>query len=106
VDHTTTTSSPLTFAHARNLAEHSRRESVRDAGTAVLVAGAEGFYEFASSATAQASLGWRAEVGVDAGQLNTKTAVAAVARVTCRRPRPAPRSTPLRSSSAPAHPSR
>jgi hypothetical protein len=79
VDHTTTTSSPLTFAHARNLAEHSRRESVRDAGTAVLVAGAEGFYEFASSATAQASLGWRAEVGVDAGQLNTKTAVQAVA---------------------------
>jgi hypothetical protein len=79
VDHTTTTSSPLTFAHARNLAEHSRRESVRDAGTAVLVAGAEGFYEFASSATAQASLGWRAEVGVDAGQLNSRTAVAAVA---------------------------
>lgn len=71
--------SPLTFAHAVNLAEHSRRESSRDAGTAVLVAGSEGFYEFASSPTAQAQLGWRAEVGVDAGQLDSASAVRAVA---------------------------
>jgi hypothetical protein len=71
--------SPLTFAHAVNLAEHGRRESSRDAGTAVLVAGAEGFYESASSATAQAQLGWRAEVGISAGQLNSRSALLAVA---------------------------
>jgi hypothetical protein len=62
-----------------NLSEHSRRESSRDAGTAVLVAGSEGFYKFVSSPTAQAQLGWRAEVGADAGQLNSQAAVDAVA---------------------------
>src|SRR6185436_12197214 len=51
----------------------------RDAGTAVLVAGSEGFYKFASSPTAEAELGWRAEVGADAGQINSQVGVDAVA---------------------------
>ena len=75
----TTGLTPLTFAHAINLSEHSRRESARDAGTAVLAAGNEGFYAWAESATAVAELGWRAEVAADAGQLESETAVQAAA---------------------------
>jgi chondroitinase B-like protein/glycosyl hydrolase family 16 len=75
----TTGLTPLTFAHALNLAEHSRRESAKDAATAVLAAGSEGFYAWAESATAVAELGWRAEVGADAGQLSSATAVQAFA---------------------------
>ena len=71
--------SPLTFAHAVDLQEHARRESARDAGTAVLAAGSEGFYSWAESATAAAELGWRAEVGVDAGQISSQDGVQAVA---------------------------
>lgn len=71
----TTGASPLTFAHAINLREHSRRESSKDAGTAVLAAGSEGFYSWATSASAEAELGWRAEVGADAGQLDSADAV-------------------------------
>lgn len=78
VDHTTGLT-PLTFAHAVNLTEHSRRESARDAGTAVLAAGSEGFYAWAESATAVAELGWRAEVAADAGQLESEVAVQAAA---------------------------
>ncbi len=77
-DHTTGPV-PLTFAHAINLSEHARRESAKDAGTAVLAAGSEGFYSWAESATALAELGWRAEVGADAGQLQSETAVQAAA---------------------------
>jgi hypothetical protein len=75
----TTGASPLTFAHAVNLSEHSRRESAKDAGTAVLAAGAEGFYASASSPTAQAELGWRAEVAADAGQIASADGVQAAA---------------------------
>jgi glycosyl hydrolase family 16 len=75
----TTGLTPLTFAHAINLDEHSRRESAKDAGTAVLAAGSEGFYSWAESATALSELGWRAEVAADAGQLSSQTAVQAFA---------------------------
>jgi hypothetical protein len=75
----TTGASPLSFAQAINLAEHARRESSRDAGTAVLAAGSEGFYEWASSPTAQSSLGWRAEVGADVGQVSSQEGVQAAA---------------------------
>lgn len=77
-DHTTGLT-PLTFAHAVNLREHARRESAKDAGTAVLAAGSEGFYSWAESASAVAELGWRAEVGADAGQLESASAVQAAA---------------------------
>jgi hypothetical protein len=70
---------PLTFAHAVNLSKHARRESAEDAGTAVLAAASEGFYAWAESATAEAELGWRAEVADDAGQLSTQDAVQAYA---------------------------
>jgi hypothetical protein len=72
--------SPLTFAYGVNLRERARRETSKDAGTAVLVTGAEGFYSWASSATAQAQLGWRAEVAVNAGQLDSQSAVDGVAQ--------------------------
>jgi hypothetical protein len=78
VDRTVGTANPLSFTATVNLRERARRESARDAGTAILVAGAEGFYGTASSATAQAELGWRAEVAADAGQLNSQSAVTAV----------------------------
>jgi Glycosyl hydrolases family 16 len=77
-DHTTGLT-PLTFAHAVNMREHARRESAKDAGTAVLASGGEGFYSWAESATATAELGWRAEVGADAGQLESADGVQAAA---------------------------
>jgi hypothetical protein len=75
----TTGSTPLTFAQAINLSKHARRETAEDAGTAVLAAGSEGFYAWAESATGTSELGWRAEVGVDAGQLESADAVQAYA---------------------------
>lgn len=75
----TTGGNPLTFAQATNLEEHGRRESAEDAGTAVLAAGGEGFYEWSTSPSAQAELGWRAEVGYDAGQVSTEAGVQAAA---------------------------
>lgn len=75
----TTGGTPLTFAHAINLREHARRETARDAGTAVLAAGGEGLYAWATNATALASLGFRAEVAADAGQISTPSGVTAFA---------------------------
>jgi hypothetical protein len=70
---------PLTFAQASNVSQHSMRESALAAGTAVLAVGSEGFYEWAESATAKAQLGWRAEVGVSAGQISSDAGVLAAA---------------------------
>lgn len=70
---------PLLFGQGRNLSGSSRRETSRDAATAVLAAGGDGLYAWATDATAQAALGWRAEVGVDAGQASTQTGVDAAA---------------------------
>ncbi|QJY46648.1 hypothetical protein [Pseudonocardia broussonetiae] len=70
---------PLTFAHTINLAEHSRRETAEQAGSAVLAAGGQGLYDWAENATALASLGFRAEVAADAGQIATLSGVEAFA---------------------------
>jgi hypothetical protein len=76
----TTGGTPLTFAHAVNLAGHSQKESAKDAAGAVLAAGGEGHYAWATNATAIASLGFRAEAAVDAGQIDSDTAVLAYAQ--------------------------
>jgi hypothetical protein len=73
------TNPPLVFAQTINLREFTQRESARDAGTSVLAAGSEGFYSWASNVTAQASLGFRAEVGADAGNVASQSGVDAYA---------------------------
>jgi hypothetical protein len=74
VDRSVTTP-PLVFAQTINLREFTQRESSRDAGTAVLAAGSEGFYAWGTNLTAEASLGFRAEVGVDGGNITSQVGV-------------------------------
>lgn len=71
---------PLAFAHSINLRGHSQKESAKDTGGAVLAAGADGNYAWATNATALASLGFRAEVAVDAGNIDDPAAVLAYAQ--------------------------
>lgn len=77
----TTGATPLRLQAGANLSEASRRESSRvgEAATATLAKGAEGQYQWATDATAQAQRGRRVEVAVDAGQVATAGGVAAAA---------------------------
>ncbi len=70
---------PLRLQAGVNLDEAARRESSRagDSATAALGKGADGVYEWAVDATAQAERGRRVEVPVDAGQLTSSGAVLA-----------------------------
>lgn len=69
---------PATFRHGR-VDGAPIRHSVRESGTVVLVAGADGIYREASDATAQSRRGRRIEVGLDANNLADATAVSAFA---------------------------
>jgi hypothetical protein len=80
VDRSATTP-PLVFAQTFNLRELTQRESARDAGTAVLAAGSEGFYAWGTNLTAEASLGFRAEVGADGGNITSQSGVDGYAQV-------------------------
>jgi len=76
----TTGARPVVLRKARNLTEAPRKWSVRDAGTAVLAAGAEGVYQQASDPTALARRGRRIERYVSANNLSDAAAVQAFAQ--------------------------
>src|SRR5690606_29073763 len=65
---------------ARNLLDSPRKWSVREAGTAVLAAGAEGVYETAADADALARRGRRIERSASANNLTDAEAVQAFAQ--------------------------
>ncbi|MGL5911218.1 MAG: hypothetical protein ACRCZP_14540, partial [Phycicoccus sp.] len=78
----TTGGNPLRLQAGANLSEAARRESSRpgDAATAALAKGAEGVYQWATDATAQAQRGRRVEAAVDAGQVASTGGVLAAAQ--------------------------
>lgn len=71
---------PLVLRHGQNLLDAPHKWSVRDTGTYVLVAGADGLYDAASDPTAQAVRGRRIERYTSANNLNTPTSVEAYAQ--------------------------
>jgi hypothetical protein len=71
---------PVVLRRGRNLLEAPRKWSVRDAGTSVLAAGAEGFYETASDASAVARRGRRIERAVSANNIADEDSVSAYAQ--------------------------
>lgn len=71
---------PLVLRHGQNLLDAPHKWSLRDTGTYVLVAGADGLYDTASDATATAVRGRRIERFTSANNLNTPTAVEAYAQ--------------------------
>lgn len=72
---------PIILRHGRNLLDAPRKWSIRESGTAVLAAGADGVYAEASSTDAQTRRGRRVEVSASAGNgLATTDAVTAYAQ--------------------------
>lgn len=71
---------PVVLRHGQNILDAPHKYSVRDNGTFVLVAGADGIYEDASDATAQNNRGRRIERYTSANNLVTPTAVESYAQ--------------------------
>lgn len=70
---------PVVLQHGQNILDAPRRWSVREAGTTVMVAGADGLYDEASDATALTRRGRRIERFVSANNLADAGAVTAYA---------------------------
>lgn len=76
----TLTNPPLIFRQGQSLLDSPRKHSVRDTATSVLVAGAEGVYEWQSDATALTRRGRRIEIGASQGQISDPGTLTAYAQ--------------------------